>query len=40
MDYIYGDVLITFWKWQWDRIHKDSDDMKAIDKSKKNETEK
>jgi citrate lyase gamma subunit len=40
MDYIYGDVLITFWKWQWDRIHKDSDDMKAIDKLKKNETEK
>ncbi|WP_213278282.1 hypothetical protein [Chryseobacterium indologenes] len=40
MDYIYGDVLITFWKWQWDRIHKDTDDMKAIDKSKKNETEK
>jgi len=40
MDYIYGDVLITFWKWQWDRIHKDTDDMKAIDKSKKNETKK
>jgi len=38
MDYIYGDVLITFWKWQWDRIHEDTDDMKEIDKSTNNET--
>ncbi|GGE39992.1 hypothetical protein GCM10011413_02170 [Pedobacter psychrotolerans] len=39
-DYIYGDRLITFWKWQWERIHKDTDDMKSIDKYKKNEAKK
>jgi hypothetical protein len=38
IDYIYGDVLVTFWKWQWDRIHEDTDDMKEIDKSTNNET--
>lgn len=30
MDYIYGDLIVTFWKWQWNKLHKDNKDMKQI----------